>query len=325
MSVKGKKHLSMMFALCKTIAESAEHLNEYSEDHFLKQDTVTGLNTLEASLESFKAYSAIQATRLFRSCVENDLYLYSGDFASIVSHWHTSVLRTIQMLWTAESQRCPVCDKPGNPFYTAYFYRNTGGSDGSASVSRLWMQCPGCLNCYAVKNSPYPFPVPADADTGSNRYIRIAEVVKEHMKGGFLLFAGENNNAFTSALDDNNYIIQRCSLKQLEDRSFSEELKGCFQAVLIEHPGRSADLKKLLENALYYLDDSGILWFEVRNLGVDLLKLVMKGTPLPESAGTNVFLFPQGIEYLKDILGFDIISRRRIEEEGKIEFVLQKL
>ena len=65
MSVKGKKHLSMMFALCKTIAESAEHLNEYSEDHFLKQDTVTGLNTLEASLESFKAYSAIQATRLF--------------------------------------------------------------------------------------------------------------------------------------------------------------------------------------------------------------------------------------------------------------------
>lgn len=145
------------------------------------------------------------------------------------------------------------------------------------------------------------------------------------MKGGFLLFAGENNNAFTSALDDNNYIIQRCSLKQLEDRSFSEELQGCFQAVLIEHPGRSADLKKLLENALYYLDDSGILWFEVRNLGVDLLKLVMKGTPLPESADTNVFLFPQGIEYLKDILGFDIISRRRIEEEGTIEFVLQKL
>ena len=91
MSVKGKKHLSMMFALCKTIAESAEHLNEYSEDHFLKQDTVTGLNTLEASLESFKAYSAIQATRLFRSCVENDLYLYSGDFASIVSHWHTFI------------------------------------------------------------------------------------------------------------------------------------------------------------------------------------------------------------------------------------------
>ena len=33
MSVKGKKHLSMMFALCKTIAESAEHLRTVGRMH----------------------------------------------------------------------------------------------------------------------------------------------------------------------------------------------------------------------------------------------------------------------------------------------------
>lgn len=323
MSVKGKNHISMMLDLCRSILESAGHLAAQKDIRLLKPDTITGLQTLEDSLSCFKADASIRATKLLKACIENDIYLYDTQFHAVLQHWLSSISETISSLWTTEALKCPICDAAGVPVYMASLYQNTG-SEASASLTRFLLQCPDCRNYYAVKNNPYPAAEYAASMKPTSKYKRMAEIAENFIEDGFLLYAGEHRSMLSDILSYDTYILQSCSLQQLEKVQGASLSYGRYHALFIDDLLLAADIEGVLTKALEYVADSGILWFEIPDMELALQRLSEEGIPFSFASGSDVFLHPFGIDELKNRLGFYIISYRRVDDGGMIEFIVGK-
>lgn len=326
MSVKGKKHLSKMLALCRTIVESASHLAVYKEDSLLKPDTISGLNTLEVSLESFGAYSSIKITQLLKSCIENEIYQYDKEFEAILLYWYSSVSRTIQALWTSETLLCPICNGTGKASYMAYSYREKpAGSD--LMLSGLWLQCGRCHNYYCVKKPRRQPPLPArkpEGMPGSTKYRHMAEAVNRYVRDGFVLFAGDGQADVFPLLSADNYILHSCSNEQLEKMPENNFFYGRYQAVLIENLSDANDIGSILSNAANCLSEGGILWFDMPDFEKCMQLLHSAGTAVSFHSRGDVILSPLGLEMMKGGLGMNIISYRTNDAGVRIEFVAGK-
>lgn len=323
MSVKGKNHISMMLALSRSILESAEHLTAQKDIALLKSDTITGLQTLEESLSFFKAYTSMKATQLLKACIEHDVYLSDREFHIILQHWQSSISETISSLWTMEALKCPVCDSAGAPAYMASLYQNT--DEGiKTSLTRFWLQCSACRNYYAVKNAPYPVTEDISAIEQSYAYTRMAEAAEKYVQEGFLLYVGDNRKCLSDLLSYDSYIFHSCTLRQLEKAQDNSMCRGQYHALFLDNLLLAGDIEAVLKNALDYLDNHGILWFEIPDMELAFQKLCEEGISLSFYSGSDVFLHPLGIEELRNRLGFHIISYRRVNEGDMFEFIVGK-
>lgn len=324
--MKGKEHLSRMLALCRTIVESARHLAIHKENSLLKPDTISGLNTLEVSLESFGAYSSIKITQLLKSCIENDIYRYDREFEAILLYWYTAVSRTIRALWTSETLLCPLCNGAGKAAYMAYSYRESQ-TDSDLTLSGLWLQCRSCHNYYRVKNSPGQAPVfgpNPELPPERTKYIHMAEAVKRYVRDGFILFAGAGQAEVFPLLSVDNYVLHTCSLEQLENTPENHFFYGRYQAILLENLCDSKDMGSILKNAVNCLSEGGILWFDMPDIENHLQMLRTEGTAVSFPCRGGAVLVPLGLEKLKAALGVNITGYRINDAKKRIEYVMEK-
>ena len=327
MSSEGKKHLSKMLALCRTIVEGAKHLALYKEDSILKPDTITGLRTLEVSLESFGAYSSIKVTRLLEACIENDIYLHDREFESILLYWYSSVSKTILTLFTSESLLCPICNGPGRAAYIAYSYREQE-TDSFLRLSGLWMRCSFCGNYYCVKKSPPKALLrmrSSEIMPDYTNYIHMADTVKKNVRDGFILFVGDGQAKIFPLLSIDNYILHTCTLKNLEKAPENVLFYERYQAILIEDLSAAKNMGSILKNTINCLKEGGLLLFDMPDLEMGLQTLSSTGTAVTFNCRGDVILVPSGLEKLKNELGVDIISCRKNDEMNRIEFVIKKI
>jgi len=100
----------VMVNLCSSVVEGIEHLMAFKENDRLKEDTVTGLLTLEESLKGFMAdKSVIHETKWMAQVIKTRLFVYDQEFKNRLYRWYFSALKELRNLMTAEVERCPVC------------------------------------------------------------------------------------------------------------------------------------------------------------------------------------------------------------------------
>lgn len=122
--------LLVMVNLCSSVVEGIEHLMAYKENERLKEDTVTGLLTLEESLKGFMAdKSVIHETKWMAEVIKTRLFVFDQEFKNRLYRWYFSALKELRNLMTAEVERCPVCSGKGVPHYGAVLYMEGGEAD----------------------------------------------------------------------------------------------------------------------------------------------------------------------------------------------------
>lgn len=325
MATDRMNQLVVMVNLCSSVVEGIEHLMVYKGNERLKEDTVTGLLTLEENLRAFKAdKSVIHETRWMAEVIKNWLFVFDQKFKNRLYRWYFSALKELRNLMTAEIERCPVCSGKGVPHYGAVFYME-GGEDDQYVLEpvRVFMKCKDCGNYYLAKEERGPGTRKKGSTRTKTRCQRLLEDIGEYEAAGAMLFIGEEKSQLYKEARKAGYDPQAMSLEEAANRK--EAGKGIYRVVLIDRISLTQDMKMILTQAAEYLADDGILWFDGPDLDKSILNLEKKGASMWRGETAGVCLTDSGIEALAEKCGLCIKSYRHVGTAyGRIEVIAQK-
>lgn len=317
--------LLVMVNLCSSVVEGIEHLMAFQENERLKEDTVTGLLTLEESLKGFMADKAvIHETRWMAQVIKTRLFVYDQEFKNRLYRWYFSALKELRNLMTAEVERCPVCSGKGETHYGAVLYMEGGDADQYVlEPVRIFMKCRDCGNYYLARDESRFVNRKKGTRRTKARCERLLADIGEFAAEGTMLFIGEEKSPLYKEARKAGYHPQAISLE--EDGGQMGGGKEAYRIVLIDRISRTQDLKLILTQAAEYLAEDGILWFDGPDLDKSIKNLEKKGASMWKGETAEVCLTERGIEALADKCGLSIRSYRHVgTASGRIEVIAQK-
>ncbi len=317
--------LLVMVNLCSSVVEGIEHLMAYKENERLKEDTVTGLLTLEESLRGFMAdKSVIHETKWMAEVIKTKLFVFDQEFKNRLYRWYFSALKELRNLMTAEVERCPVCSGKGVPHYGAVFYMEGGEADEYVlEPVRIFMKCRDCGNYYLAREESRFVNIKKGSHRTKARCERLLADIGEVASEGTMLFIGEEKSPLYKEARKAGYNPQAMSLEEADEGI--EGGKEAYRIVLIDRISRTQDLKLILTRAAEYLAEDGILWFDGPDLDKSIKNLEKKGASMWKGEAAEVCLTDSGIEALAEKCGLSIRSYRHVgTASGRIEVIAQK-
>lgn len=317
--------LLVMVNLCSSVVEGIEHLMAFKENDRLKEDTVTGLLTLEESLKGFMAdKSVIHETKWMAQVIKTRLFVYDQEFKNRLYRWYFSALKELRNLMTAEVERCPVCSGKGETHYGAVLYMEDEDADQYVlEPVRVFMKCRDCGNYYLAREESRLVNRKKGAHRTKVRCERLLADIGEFAAGGTMLFIGEERSPLYKEARKAGYHPQAMSLE--DAGGHMEGDKKAYRIVLIDRISRTQDLKLILTQAAEYLAEDGILWFDGPDLDKSIKNLEKKGASMWKGEVAEVCLTDRGIEALAEKCGLSIRSYRHVgTASGRIEVIAQK-
>lgn len=317
--------LLVMVNLCSSVVEGIEHLMAFKENDRLKEDTVTGLLTLEESLKGFMAdKSVIHETKWMAQVIKTRLFVYDQEFKNRLYRWYFSALKELRNLMTAEVERCPVCSGKGETHYGAVLYMEDEDEDQYVlEPVRVFMKCRDCGNYYLAREESRLVNRKKGTHRTKVRCERLLADIGEFAAGGTMLFIGEERSPLFKEARKAGYHPQAMSLEEAGGQIEGD--KKAYRIVLIDRISRTQDLKLILTQAAEYLAEDGILWFDGPDLDKSIKNLEKKGASMWKGEVAEVCLTDRGIEALAEKCGLSIKSYRHVgTASGRIEVIAQK-
>ncbi|HCD43375.1 MAG TPA: hypothetical protein DEQ64_06495 [Lachnoclostridium sp.] len=317
--------LLVMVNLCGSVVEGIEHLMAYEENERLKEDTVTGLFTLEDNLRVFKAdKTVIHETKWMAEVIKNWLFVYDQEFKNRLYRWYFSTLKELRNLMTAEIERCPVCSGKGVPHYGAVLYMEDEETDQYVlEPVRVFMKCRECGNYYLTKEESRFVNGKKGSRRTKARCEQLLADIGVFAAEGTMLFIGEEKSPLYKEARKAGYDPEAMSLEEAGDRLEGSE--EAYRIVLIDRIPRTQDMKLILAQAAEYLADDGILWFDGPDLDKSIKNLEKKGASMWKGEVAEVCLTDRGIDALAEKCGLSIRSYRHVgTASGRIEVIAQK-
>jgi uncharacterized protein with PIN domain len=317
--------LLVMVNLCGSVVEGIEHLMAYEENERLKEDTVTGLFTLEDNLRVFKAdKTVIHETKWMAEVIKNWLFVYDQEFKNRLYRWYFSTLKELRNLMTAEIERCPVCSGKGVPHYGAVLYMEDEETDQYVlEPVRVFMKCRECGNYYLTKEESRFVNGKKGSRRTKARCEQLLADIGVFAAEGTMLFIGEEKSPLYKEARKAGYDPEAMSLEEAGDRLEGSE--EAYRIVLIDRIPRTQDMKLILAQAAEYLADDGILWFDGPDLDKSIKNLEKKGASMWKGEVAEVCLTDRGIDALAEKCGLSILSYRHVgTASGRIEVIAQK-
>ena len=317
--------LLVMVNLCSSVVEGIEHLMAFKENDRLKEDTVTGLLTLEESLKGFMAdKSVIHETKWMAQVIKTRLFVYDQEFKNRLYRWYFSTLKELRNLMTAEVERCPVCSGKGETHYGAVLYMEDEDADQYVlEPVRVFMKCRDCGNYYLAREENRLVNRKKGTNRTKVRCERLLADIGEFAAGGTMLFIGEERSPLYKEARKAGYHPQAMSLEEAGGQMEGD--KKAYRIVLIDRISRTQDLKLILTQAAEYLAEDGILWFDGPDLDKSIKNLEKKGASMWKGEVAEVCLTDRGIEALAEKCGLSIRSYRHVgTASGRIEVIAQK-
>ncbi|WP_313155373.1 hypothetical protein [Lacrimispora sp.] len=317
--------LLVMVNLCGSVVEGIEHLMAYEENERLKEDTVTGLFTLEDNLRVFKAdKTVIHETKWMAEVIKNWLFVYDQEFKNRLYRWYFSTLKELRNLMTAEIERCPVCSGKGVPHYGAVLYMEDEETDQYVlEPVRVFMKCRECGNYYLTKEESRFVNGKKGSRRTKARCEQLLADIGVFAAEGTMLFIGEEKSPLYKEARKAGYDPEAMSLEEAGGRLEGSE--EAYRIVLIDRIPRTQDMKLILAQAAEYLADDGILWFDGPDLDKSIKNLEKKGASMWKGEVAEVCLTDRGIDALAEKCGLSIRSYRHVgTASGRIEVIAQK-
>lgn len=317
--------LLVMVNLCSSVVEGIEHLMAFKENDRLKEDTVTGLLTLEESLKGFMAdKSVIHETKWMAQVIKTRLFVYDQEFKNRLYRWYFSALKELRNLMTAEVERCPVCSGKGETHYGAVLYMEDEDADQYVlEPVRVFMKCRDCGNYYLAREESRLVNRKKGTNRTKVRCERLLADIGEFAAGGTMLFIGEERNPLYKEARKAGYHPQAMSLEEAGGQIEGD--KKAYRIVLIDRISRTQDLKLILTQAAEYLAEDGILWFDGPDLDKSIKNLEKKGASMWKGEVAEVCMTDRGIDALAEKCGLSIRSYRHVgTASGRIEVIAQK-
>ncbi|KEZ89884.1 MULTISPECIES: hypothetical protein [Lacrimispora] len=317
--------LLVMVNLCSSVVEGIEHLMAFKENDRLKEDTVTGLLTLEESLKGFMAdKSVIHETKWMAQVIKTRLFVYDQEFKNRLYRWYFSALKELRNLMTAEVERCPVCSGKGETHYGAVLYMEDEDADQYVlEPVRVFMKCRDCGNYYLAREESRLVNRKKGTNRTKVRCERLLADIGEFAAGGTMLFIGEERSPLYKEARKAGYHPQAMSLEEAGGQIEGD--KKAYRIVLIDRISRTQDLKLILTQAAEYLAEDGILWFDGPDLDKSIKNLEKKGASMWKGEVAEVCMTDRGIDALAEKCGLSIRSYRHVgTASGRIEVIAQK-
>ena len=317
--------LLVMVNLCSSVVEGIEHLMAFKENDRLKEDTVTGLLTLEESLKGFMAdKSVIHETKWMAQVIKTRLFVYDQEFKNRLYRWYFSALKELRNLMTAEVERCPVCSGKGETHYGAVLYMEDEDADQYVlEPVRVFMKCRDCGNYYLAREESRLLNRKKGTNRTKVRCERLLADIGEFAAGGTMLFIGEERSPLYKEARKAGYHPQAMSLEEAGGQIEGD--KKAYRIVLIDRISRTQDLKLILTQAAEYLAEDGILWFDGPDLDKSIKNLEKKGASMWKGEVAEVCMTDRGIDALAEKCGLSIRSYRHVgTASGRIEVIAQK-
>lgn len=317
--------LLVMVNLCSSVVEGIEHLMAFKENDRLKEDTVTGLLTLEESLKGFMAdKSVIHETKWMAQVIKTRLFVYDQEFKNRLYRWYFSALKELRNLMTAEVERCPICSGKGETHYGAVLYMEDEDADQYVlEPVRVFMKCRDCGNYYLAREESRLVNRKKGTNRTKVRCERLLADIGEFAAGGTMLFIGEERSPLYKEARKAGYHPQAMSLEEAGGQIEGD--KKAYRIVLIDRISRTQDLKLILTQAAEYLAEDGILWFDGPDLDKSIKNLEKKGASMWKGEVAEVCMTDRGIDALAEKCGLSIRSYRHVgTASGRIEVIAQK-